>query len=187
MQNIFKNEFLAHQEVIEKSLKTMEDGVINCAEILKECLKNGGKIIICGNGGSAGDAQHFAAELSGRYKKERKALAGLSITTDTSALTAIGNDYGYDEVFARQVQALAQSKDIVFGISTSGKSKNVLKALNEARNIGCKTIGLSGKGGGEMNDECDINLIVPSSDTARIQEIHILIIHILCDLIEKDI
>lgn len=150
-----------------------------------ECLKKGGKILICGNGGSAADAQHFAAELSGRYKKERKALAGIALTTDTSALSAIGNDYGFEFVFSRQVEALGNENDVLIGISTSGKSPNVLEALKKAKELNMLCLGLSGKGGGMMNKLCDYNLVVPSDDTARIQEMHILIIHTLCQIIDE--
>lgn len=185
MRQFIENEFLAHLETIKKSLEILGSDIQKTAEILNASLSEGGKILICGNGGSAADAQHFAAELSGRYKRERKALAGIAITTDTSALTAIGNDYGFDYVFSRQVEALANPKDIVFGISTSGNSKNILNAFEIGREIGCKNIGLSGRGGGRMSEICDLNLVVPSSDTPRIQETHILIIHTLCDMIES--
>ncbi|PAF42248.1 phosphoheptose isomerase [Helicobacter sp. 11S03491-1] len=184
MEKFIQNEFLAHIQTIQKTLKVLEADIYSSALCLSNCLENEGKILICGNGGSAADAQHFAAELTGRYKRERKALAGIAVTTDTSGLTAIGNDYGYDYVFSRQIEALANQKDIIFGISTSGNSKNVLNALEKAKNIGCKTIGLSGRDGGKMNDICDTNLVIPENDTPRIQEAHILIIHILCDIIE---
>lgn len=141
--------------------------------------------MICGNGGSAADAQHFAAELSGRYKKERKALAGIALTTDTSALSAIGNDYGFEFVFSRQVEALGNENDVLIGISTSGKSPNVLEALKKAKELNMLCLGLSGKGGGTMNKLCDHNLVVPSDDTARIQEMHIVIIHTLCQIIDE--
>lgn len=141
--------------------------------------------MICGNGGSAADAQHFAAELSGRYKKERKALAGIALTTDTSALSAIGNDYGFEFVFSRQVEALGNENDVLIGISTSGKSPNVLEAFKKAKELNMLCLGLSGKGGGMMNKLCDYNLVIPSDDTARIQEMHILIIHTLCQIIDE--
>lgn len=184
MEQFIKNEFLSHLEVTKKSMEKLADDIQKTALICSETLENGRKILFCGNGGSAADAQHFAAELSGRYKRERKALAGIAITTDTSALTAIGNDYGYDFVFSRQVEALANKGDIVFGISTSGNSKNILNAFEKGREIDCKVIGLSGRNGGAMNEICDINLVIPSNDTPRIQEMHILIIHMICDIIE---
>ena len=140
--------------------------------------------LLFGKGGSAADAQHFAAELVGRYKTERKGLAAIALTTDTSALTAIGNDYGYDRVFDRQVEALANTGDVAIGISTGGSSANVASALKLAKDLDCKTIGFSGRGGGEMNELCDINIVVPAQDTARIQEMHIVIGHTICHLID---
>lgn len=179
-----ENEFYMHKDTLEKSLQLKEQ-ICQCAQILNQCLENNGKILICGNGGSAADSQHFAAELSGRYKKERKALAAIALSTDTSALSAIGNDYGFEFVFSRQVEALMQKNDVLIGISTSGKSLNVLNAFKKAKELNAKCIGLSGKGGGLMNEICDLNLVIPSEDTARIQEMHILIIHCLCELIES--
>lgn len=169
-----------------QATKVLESSIIEVANIITTALKAGNKLIAFGNGGSAADAQHFAAELSGRYKKERKALAGIAISTDTSALTAIGNDYGFDVVFSRQVEAIAQKGDVLFGISTSGNSANVLNAFESGKNIGCKCVGLSGKGGGKMNGLSDINLVIPSDNTPRIQEAHILVIHTLCGLIELE-
>ncbi|EGK7514908.1 D-sedoheptulose 7-phosphate isomerase [Campylobacter lari] len=185
MINKIEKEFIQHQKTLEQSL-SLKEQIAMVAQELKVCLKSGGKILICGNGGSAADSQHFAAELSGRYKKERKALAAIALSTDTSALSAIGNDYGFEFVFSRQVEALASNKDVLIGISTSGKSPNVIKAFEKAKEIGIKCIGLSGKGGGAMNALCEHNIVIPSDDTARIQEMHILIIHCLCDLIEEE-
>ncbi|WP_104722448.1 D-sedoheptulose 7-phosphate isomerase [Helicobacter mesocricetorum] len=150
-----------------------------------QTLKEGGKILICGNGGSAADSQHIAAELTGRYKRERKGLAAIALTTDTSALSAIGNDYGYEFVFSRQFESLANKGDLLWGISTSGKSANVVNALRLAKEMECKTLGFSGRDGGVMKEICDILLISPSDDTARIQEMHLLMAHIICDLIEQ--
>ena len=150
------------------------------SKICIQALNNGNKIMLCGNGGSAADAQHIAAELSGRFKKERRALAGIALTTDTSALTAIGNDYGYEYVFSRQVEAIAKKGDVLIGISTSGNSANVINAINVAKKIGCKIITLTGKDGGNMKNLGDINIIVPSNDTPRIQEMHIMIGHMIC-------
>ena len=147
--------------------------------------KNDSTIYILGNGGSAADAQHIAAELSGRYKIERRGLPGIALTTDTSVLTAVGNDYGFDRVFDRQVEALANAGDVLIGISTSGHSKNVVRALSLARQMGCKTIGLSGRDGGVMHELCDINIVIPSLDTPRIQEMHIMIGHIICQGIDN--
>lgn len=180
----FKDELLAHADVVAK-MDALCDDVERVAQIIIKALKNGSRVLICGNGGSAGDAQHFAAELTGRYKSERTPLGGIALTTDTSAITAIGNDYGYDEVFARQVVALGRAGDVLVGISTSGNSANVLKAAREAQKIGMQTIGFSGKGGGAMSAEFGLNLVVPSNDTARIQEMHILIIHTICGFIDE--
>ena len=181
---MFENELKAHLEVAQKTAN-LSNAVKKATDIIVECLKNGGRILICGNGGSAADSQHFAAELSGRYKTERTPLAGIALTTDTSALTAIGNDYGYDAVFARQCGAIGRTGDVLVGISTSGNSKNVLNAFEVAKKIGMRTIGFSGKGGGAMNEACELNLVVPSDDTARIQEMHILIIHTICGGVDK--
>ena len=147
---------------------------------------DGGKILLFGNGGSAADAQHIAAELVGRYKTERKGLPAIALTTDSSAITSIANDYGFLHVFDRQVEALAHKDDVVIGISTGGTSPNVVNALTAANKLNCKTIGLSGKDGGDFNALCDINLVVNSDDTPRIQEMHILIGHTICHLIEQE-
>ena len=144
MKNAIIKEFLAHQETIAKVIETMQEPLLEASKIAVETLRAGNKILLCGNGGSAADAQHIAAELTGRYKTERKGLPAIALTTDTSALTAIGNDYGYDRVFDRQVEALAQKGDLLIGISTSGNSTNVINALKVAREIGCKTLGLTG-------------------------------------------
>ena len=184
MQKIILDEISAHLQSAQK----MESlaGTLECAANLAiDTLKGGGKILIFGNGGSAADAQHIAAELTGRYKKERRGLSAIALSTDTSALTAIGNDYGYSDVFSRQYEALPRKNELAWGISTSGNSQNVLKALKLAQQMGCKTLGFSGRDGGEMVGLCDVLLIAPSSDTPRIQEMHILMGHILCDLIER--
>ncbi|TLD81662.1 D-sedoheptulose 7-phosphate isomerase [Helicobacter sp. MIT 05-5293] len=182
-QSFIESEISAHLAVAQK-MSNLSPLIVQSADLIIESLQNGGKILICGNGGSAADAQHFAAELTGRYKRERKGLAGIALSVDTSALTAIGNDYGFDEVFSRQVQSLAKPNDVFFGISTSGNSNNVLKAAQMAKDLQCRVIGLSGRDGGKLNTLCDVNLIMPDNDTPRIQEMHILVIHILCDLIE---
>lgn len=184
MINLIEKEWTQHKKTLEAA-EILKGQIAKVGEIISDALKKGNKILICGNGGSAADSQHFAAELSGRYKKERKALAGIALTTDTSALTAIGNDYGFEFIFSRQVEALGREGDVLVGISTSGKSPNVLEAFKKARELKIRTIGLSGKGGGKMNELGDFNLVVPSDDTARIQEIHILIIHCLCQVIDE--
>ena len=142
--------------------------------------------MLFGNGGSAADAQHIAAELVGRYKLERKGIPAIALTTDTSALTSVANDFDYNSIFSRQVEALANIGDVVIGISTSGKSENVIKALKLASKLKCKTIGFSGNGGGEMNRICNINLVIQSNDTPRIQEMHIVIGHTICHLIDQE-
>ncbi|QCD52062.1 D-sedoheptulose 7-phosphate isomerase [Campylobacter sp. RM16192] len=183
IDNMIKSEMQGHRATIEATFAMHED-IKKACFMAVETLKNGGKVLLCGNGGSAGDAQHIAAELTGRYKTERKALAGIALTTDTSALTAIGNDYGYEFVFSRQLEALGRSGDLLIAISTSGNSSNVIRALEVAKELNIRTIGLSGKGGGAMNENCELNLVVPSSDTPRIQEMHILIGHIICQAID---
>jgi D-sedoheptulose 7-phosphate isomerase len=173
-----------HQDIIQKVIDTLVPDIEKACQLITSTIKNGNKVLIAGNGGSAADAQHIAAELSGRFVKHRKALPGIALTTDTSALTAIANDYGYDYVFARQVEALAQPGDLFIGISTSGNSEVVLRAFSTAKEVGCNTLGLSGRDGGKMNGLCDLNIVVPSNVTARIQEMHILIGHILCQAVD---
>jgi D-sedoheptulose 7-phosphate isomerase len=173
-----------HQNLIQKVIDTLSGDIETACKMMVAALKSGNKVLLAGNGGSAADAQHIAAELSGRFVKERKALPGIALTVDTSALTSIANDYGYEYVFSRQVEALAQPGDLFIGISTSGNSQGIVNALESARKIGCKTLGLSGRNGGKMNGLCDLNIIVPSDVTARIQEMHILIGHILCKAVD---
>ena len=187
MQSIIQNEFKEHLKVGKDTMESISKAIEKAAKICIDSLKNGRKILIFGNGGSAADSQHIAAEIVGRYKVERKGLPAIALTTDTSALTAIGNDYGYLHVFDRQVEALANKGDVLIGISTGGTSSNVISALKLANDLGCKTIGLSGKGGGEFISLCDVNIIVPSEDTPRIQEMHIVIGHTICHLIEQSI
>ncbi|WP_448699625.1 D-sedoheptulose 7-phosphate isomerase [Mucilaginibacter sp. AW1-3] len=184
MKDRIKNSFDEHAKLVELSLTKLADDIEKVSAIVTDSIKNGNKVLLFGNGGSAADAQHIAAELTGRFVKERRGLPAIALTTDTSALTAIANDYGFDRVFQRQVEALANSGDVLIGISTSGNSKNVLNALRAGKTKGCKIIGLSGNTGGEMTPECDVNIVVPSNVTARIQEIHILIGHILCAIVD---
>ena len=184
MQSIIKFEFEEHLKTSQATFESIGHSLEVAAKLCLDCLKNGNKILLFGNGGSAADAQHIAAELVGRYKTERKGLAAIALTTDTSALTAIGNDFGYDCVFDRQVEALANTGDVAIGISTGGSSANLASALKQAKDLDCKTIGFSGRGGGEMNELCDINIVVPAQDTARIQEMHIVIGHTICHLID---
>ncbi len=184
MKKIIEFEFNEHLKAIKATMDCIYEPIESAAQICINALKNGNKILIFGNGGSAADAQHIAAELVGRYKVERKGLAAVALTTDTSVLTCISNDYSYEEVFNRQVDALANEGDVVIGISTSGTSANVISALSIAKNIGCKVIGFSGHDGGKMNTLCDVNLMIPNDDTPRIQEMHILIGHTICHLID---
>jgi D-sedoheptulose 7-phosphate isomerase len=178
------NELQEHIEVAIKTKKLLPE-IKEAAYLIVSSLQNGKKILLFGNGGSAADAQHIAAELTGRYKSERQALPAIALTTDTSTLTAISNDYGYESVFARQIEAFADNGDIAIAISTSGNSKNVTNALKLAKKKDCICIGLSGNNGGEMNELCDINLIVQSSNTPRIQEMHIFIGHTICHIIDE--
>ncbi len=179
-------------DIILESIQTKEkllekkylDIISNIGNVTIDALKNGKKIIVAGNGGSAADAQHFSAELAGKFVKERKGLPSIALTTNTSNITAIGNDYGYDFVFSRQLEALGQAGDIFFGISTSGNSKNIIEAMEKAKKINIMTVGLLGNNGGAIKDVSDIALIIPSSITARIQECHIMVIHIICKMID---
>jgi D-sedoheptulose 7-phosphate isomerase len=182
---MLKNCLNSHIETAKK-MEELLPLIQEAGELATNTLKNGGKVLICGNGGSAADAQHIAAELSGRFKKERIALAGIALTTDTSALTAIGNDYGYEFVFSRQTEALANEGDLLIGISTSGNSLNVIKAIDSAKKIGCKVITLTGKTGGEMKNSGNINLVMPSNDTPRIQEMHIMVGHMICAIVDEE-
>lgn len=185
MKDIVLAELQAHKETIDRVMENLQSDIEKACNMAVKAIQNGNKIILFGNGGSASDAQHIAGELTGRYKKERRGLPAISINTDTSALTAIGNDYAYDRIFERQVEALAQPGDLLIGISTTGNSENVVKALDYGRQLGCATLGLSGKGGGKMNGRCDLNVIVPSNDTPRVQEMHILIGHTICQVIDN--
>ncbi len=187
MMDMIQDELNAHKQTIEKTIEELQSYIYTACIITSEAINKGGKILLFGNGGSAADAQHIAAELSGRYKSERRGLAGIALTTDTSVLTAVGNDYGFERIFDRQVEALAKSGDVLIGISTSGHSKNVLRALSLGQNLGCKTIGFSGNNGGVMDEFCDVNIVVPSSDTPRIQEMHILIGHIIAQAIDDSV
>jgi D-sedoheptulose 7-phosphate isomerase len=153
---------------------------------MQDCIRNGGKILIMGNGGSAADSQHIAAEIVGRFKKERKGLPAIALTTDTSIITSVGNDYGYHYIFARQVEALCRPEDLVIGITTSGNSANVVNAIEAANAIGATTIGMTGGTGGKLNDLCKYNIVIPSNVTARIQEAHIFVGHSLCEILESD-
>ena len=176
--------FLDSIAVKQEAEKILPESVARGVVAMIECLRSGGKVMACGNGGSAADAQHFAAELIGRFERERRELGAIALTTDTSILTAVGNDYSYDEVFAKQVRGLGKGGDILLGISTSGNSKNVVRAIETAKQMGIKVIALTGNGGGKIGtilDAEDIHLCVPSTRTARIQETHLVLLHGLCD------
>ncbi|MFQ5587279.1 MAG: SIS domain-containing protein [Nitrospiria bacterium] len=174
-------------QVKEALLDPMTPLIAKVAQAISTSISNGGKLILFGNGGSAGDAQHIAAELLGRFEAERRAFPAIALTTNTSTLTAIGNDYGYDRIFSRQIEAMADAGDIVIGISTSGNSPNVIEAIRIAEKNDAVTVGLTGEKGGLLDAECTYCLKVPSSRTARIQESHIMIGHILCALIEREL
>ena len=178
----------ALRESIEaKGALTEEDHelILEMAYTMVEALSQGNKVIWMGNGGSAADAQHLSAELVSRFYKERDGLPSLALHANTSVLTAIGNDYGFDHVFERQIEALARAGDVVVGISTSGSSPNVLLAIKKARDMGCLTIGLTGASGDELAEAVDLCLMVPSTDTPRIQEVHITVGHIICEIVES--
>ena len=179
--------FVASLEAKQRTLAAMGPRIVQAAELLAERLGRGHKILVCGNGGSAADAQHFAAELVNRFEIERPGLAAIALTTDSSALTSIANDYAFEQIFARQVRALGRPGDVLLAISTSGHSPNVLVAIDAARELGMATLALTGRDGGRMAEQLggeDIEIRAVASATARIQETHILIIHCLCDMVD---
>ena len=182
--SLFDTSLTAHLELFS-TLQTVRPAVEAAAERMKAAIAAGGKVLIAGNGGSAADAQHFAAELVGRFQINRRALASIALTTDTSNLTAIGNDYGFDAVFSRQVEALARPGDVFVGISTSGNSANIIAAVNEARTQGIASIALLGRDGGRLESLADMAVVVPHQVTARIQEAHIFILHHWADVLER--
>ncbi len=184
MENIIEAHFSRHLRAIHMA-RGLSAEIERCATLLAETLGEGNKVLVMGNGGSAADAQHLAAELVGRFLLERRALPAIALTTDSSILTSVGNDFGFDEVFKRQVEGLAAAGDVVFGISTSGHSNNVFHALLKANEIGCRTVGLLGREGGNIAGIVDLPLIIGVQETPAIQEAHITIIHILCDLVEQ--
>lgn len=184
MQSINEH-FISSGKLIKQSLSKLRDPISQAAKLISKTFNSGGKLLICGNGGSAADSQHFAAELVGHYLTERKPLPAIALTTNTSSLTAIGNDYGFDKVFSRQVEAYATKGDVLFCISTSGNSANVIAAAKTAKSLQIKTIGLTGNKGGKLKSHCDINLVVPTNHTPFIQEIHLVTIHTICDLVES--
>jgi len=185
MRDRIKDIFLQSIQIKEELLHKNLNQIIEIADLIIDALKKNGKAILFGNGGSAADSQHIAAELVGRFKRDRTPLAALSLTTNTSVLTSLANDYGFEVVFAKQVEALGEKNDVAIGISTSGKAKNVALGLKQAKKMGLKTVALTGGDGGDIAKLADVSLIVPSSITARIQEAHITIGHIICELVEE--
>lgn len=177
----FNESILVKQQVVEKQLSSIND----IANALLKSLKAGNKALFFGNGGSAADSQHLTAEMVSKFRRVRKAVPAIALTVDTSILTSIGNDFGYDYVFARQIEALGRKGDVAIGISTSGNSPNVIRALQTARNMGLVTVGFTGQGGGQMQELTDICFNVPSTSTARIQESHITAGHAICEIVEK--
>lgn len=187
MRDKIKDILLESIQVKEEMMRSCLDEIIEIANLLINCLKKGGKIILFGNGGSASDSQHIAAELVGRFQKDRLSLAAIALTTNTSILTSLSNDYSFEVVFAKQIEALGKEGDVAIGISTSGKAKNVMAGIRQAKKMGIKTVVFTGSPGTELAKTADASLIVPSNITARIQEAHITLGHILCQLIEEKI
>ncbi len=183
--DVVRDHLSALSELVGVVTESMSDDIERMAGETVDVLRQGGRIFFCGNGGSAADAQHLAAEYVVRFRREREALPALALTTDTSVLTAGGNDYGFDTIFARQVEAFARSGDLLFLHSTSGESENLLRAAEVARELGVRTVALLAKGGGRLKDAVDRALVVPTSSTARAQELHLTIGHIVCDLVDR--
>lgn len=184
MLRIIKQRFEDHQELVAKVMKDepLMDKLGEAAAMIRTAIAEGHKVMFCGNGGSAADCQHLAAEFVGRFQKERQGLPAIALTVDTSILTAVANDYGYNHVFARQVEALGQPGDVLVGISTSGNSKNVIAAIRKAKPMGIHTVGMTGGMGGKVNEITDVCLVIPCDVTARVQEVHALMGHIICEM-----
>ncbi|MGB1547638.1 MAG: SIS domain-containing protein [Alphaproteobacteria bacterium] len=187
LPEFFAAEFAEHATVTAATEKVLAEPFARLLEVSAKAIREGGKLLFFGNGGSAADAQHLATELTVRFSKNRKAIAAIALTTDTSALTAIGNDLGFDALFARQIEALGQAGDVAIGISTSGKSPNVLAGLKQAREMGLIAAALGGKDGGDMKGLADPLLVVPSDRTSRIQEMHITLGQMLCSALEQEL
>lgn len=187
MEEIIQKRFKEHTEVKNRFLKENLSGILEAVKLISHCFEMGNKLFLFGNGGSAAEAQHLAAEFVNRYVMDRPPLPAIALTTDTSILTSISNDFSFQEVFAKQLKALGGEGDVAVGISTSGTSPNILKAFEVAREMGMKTIALTGNDGGSIGKIADISLIVPSSSTPRIQEVHLLVGHILCELVEHSL
>ena len=186
MKKIIKKHILEHQVILD-SISSLDESIEKVADLLIQCLKKSGTIFWCGNGGSASDSQHLAGELVGRFVGDRRPLKSISLTADSAVMTCIVNDYGYEHIFSRQIEALGVEGDVLVGISTSGNSENVIHAFEVAKQRGITTVGFLGKGGGKSSELVNQSIIVPSTSTARIQEMHILIGHILCELIEDEL
>jgi D-sedoheptulose 7-phosphate isomerase len=184
-QSLLQQELSEHRAVFEATALMLGGPFVETLDILERGVRGGGKLLLFGNGGSAADAQHIAAELVVRYKTDRAAISAIALTTDSSTLTACGNDMGFDALFERQIEALGRQGDVAVAISTSGNSANVLRGLHQARSMGLKTVGLTGGTGGKMRSVCDALIIVPSTVTARIQELHGMIGHVLCKALEQ--
>ena len=183
IENIIKSSINTKQKLLEKEVPNIEKAI----QLIQGCIGKGGKLLIFGNGGSAADSQHIAAEFVGRFKLERKAMPALALTTNTSTITALSNDYGYDITFKRQIESFGNKGDVALAISTSGNAKNVIEAVKTTKKKGLMTIALTGKNGGTLSPLCDISILVSSQDTARIQETHILIGHIMAEIIESNL
>jgi D-sedoheptulose 7-phosphate isomerase len=187
MKKIVEQIFAESIEVKQETLKKNLPGIISASQAIISAFKSGHKLFFCGNGGSAADSQHIAAEFVGRFQKERKAWPAIALTTDSSALTSLGNDYSFDIVFSRQLQALGKKGDVLIAISTSGNSKNVLEAVKQAKVLGITSVAVTGGKGGQLAGLCDIAIIAASTKTARIQESHLVIFHSICELVENSL
>lgn len=184
LEQRIEQQFIDSADLKYKAAQILNKPILEAIQAILSCVTSGGKVLACGNGGSAADAQHFAAEFVGRFERERPELAAIALTTDSSILTAIGNDYDFNQIFSKQVRALGQGTDVLLAISTSGNSANVLAAINAAHEREMTIVALTGKGGGKIAQalkETDVNICVPSDRTARIQEVHLLVLHCICD------
>lgn len=187
MKELVQRELFESSAILQKSAEEIAESITEAVETILSALKNGKKILLCGNGGSAADAQHIAAEFVGRFQRERKALPAIALTTDTSILTSVGNDFGFDIIFSRQIEALGEKDDVLLVFSTSGESRNIVKAVEVAKPKGIKTIGFLGKDGGRLKGMVDIPIVIPSDTTSRIQEAHHVIGHSISNCVEKEL